>query len=101
LSTQSIAAALARFHAALDEAGDHEWRPGTSDPQNIYAMMGTRPDRKDDPKVGRMESPQHAARMIGLHNAELARRRIALRLRGVRDVTGVQFGDGNSQTNVF
>lgn len=75
MSIQSIAAAAARFHAALEDADDHEWRPGRSDPQNMYAMMGARPDRKDDPKVGEMRSPQHASRVIKLHNEELARRK--------------------------
>lgn len=67
--------------------------------------MGARPDQKDDPKVCRAESPQHAARIIELHNAELARRKAeeAVRRRGVRVTggTGQQFGDGNSQFNKF
>lgn len=62
MSSQSIADAARRFHDALEEADDYEWRVGHSDPQNVYARMGTRPDQKDDPKVGEMKSPQHAAR---------------------------------------
>lgn len=101
MTSQSIASAAERFHAALEEADDYEWRVGHSDPQNIYARMGTRPDQKDDPKVARAESPQHAARITALHNADVARRRMARRGVSVAGGMGMQFGDGNSQNNVF
>lgn len=101
MSSQSIADAARRFHDALEEADDHEWRAGHSDPQNVYAKMGTRPDQKDDPKVCRAESPQHAARIVELHNADLARRRAAARGMDVTGSMGVQYGNGNSQNNVF
>jgi hypothetical protein len=79
MSNRSIADAAERYHAALEAADDYEWRAGHSDPQNVYARMGTRPDQKDDPKICRAESPQHAARIIQLHNADVARRRTAAR----------------------
>ena len=105
MSSQTIADAAKRFHAALEEADGYEWRPGHSDPQNVYARMGTRADQKDDPKVGEMRSPQHAARVIKLHNDDLARREAEdeMRRRGVRvdGGSGMQFGHGNSQVNHF
>lgn len=101
MSSQGIADAAGRFHAALEEADDYEWRVGHSDPQNVYARMGTRPDQKDDPKVCRAESPQHAARIIELHNADLARRAAARRGASGSGWTGVQVGDGNTQFNRY
>lgn len=101
MSNQDITDAAGRYHAALEEADDFEWRVGHSDPQNVYAKMGTRPDQKDDPKVGTMRSPQHAARVIELHNEALARRRASARGARGSGWTGVQVGDGNQRSSVF
>ncbi|HMH92358.1 MAG TPA: hypothetical protein VK586_14890 [Streptosporangiaceae bacterium] len=51
-----------------------------------------------DPLVGTLDTAELAAEACQAHNERLAARTPGLRLRGV---TGVQFGDGNSQTNVF
>jgi hypothetical protein len=53
--------------------------------------------------VGTLDTEELAAEACESHNEALARRMAALRLRGARvtGASGVQFGDGNSQTNVF
>jgi hypothetical protein len=101
VSIEAIAHAAERYHAALDAADNYERRVGHSDLQSVYARMGARADQKDDPKVCRAESPQHAARIVELHDADLGRRRAAGRGVNVTGGMGLQFGDGNSQNNVF
>ena len=78
------------------------WRQGRHQGRHIYAQRGPVPS-DDDPVVGTLDTDMLAAEACESHNEALARRMAALRLRGGRisDVTGVQFGDGNTQTNVF
>jgi hypothetical protein len=78
------------------------WRQGRSQPRNVYARTGG-DDWKADTMIGQLDTAEIAAEACESHNEALARRMAALRLRGARvsGVTGVQFGDGNSQTNVF
>jgi len=63
----------------------------------MYAQLGRQPSDMD-PLVGTLDTAELAAEACQAHNERLAARTPGLRLRGV---TGVQFGDGNSQTNVF
>jgi hypothetical protein len=78
------------------------WRQGRHRGRHMYAQLGPEP-HDDDPDVGTLETAELAAEACESHNEALARRMAELRLRGagVSGVTGVQFGDGNSQTNVF
>jgi hypothetical protein len=82
----------------LTDLTDLPWRQG----RHLYAQAGPRPS-DEDPVVGTLDTEELAAEACESHNEALARRMAALRLRGARvsGVTGVQFGDGNSQTNVF
>jgi hypothetical protein len=76
------------------------WRQGRHQGRHLYAQLGPRPS-DTDPLVGTLDTAGLAEEACEAHNEALARRMAALRLRGVSGVTGVQFGDGNSQTNVF
>ncbi len=78
------------------------WRQGRHQGRHLYAQTGPRPS-DSDPLVGTLDTEELAAEACEAHNERLARRTADLRLRGARvhGVTGVQFGDGNSQTNVF
>lgn len=78
------------------------WRQGRHQGRHLYAQTGPRPS-DDAPLVGTLDTAELAAEACEAHNEALARRMAALRLRGtgVSGAAGVQFGDGNSQTNVF
>jgi hypothetical protein len=76
---------------------DLPWRQGRHQGRHLYAQAGPRPS-DDDQLVGTLDSAELAGEACESHNEALARRKAGLRLRGS---AGVQFGDGNSQTNVF
>jgi len=78
------------------------WRQGRHQGRHLYAQTGPEPS-DSDPLVGTLDTEELAAEACESHNEALARRMAALRLRGARvtGASGVQFGDGNSQTNVF
>lgn len=97
MTAPKVTASTRAYHAALSVLVDVEWRQGRSQPRNIYARTGGE-DWKADPMIGQFDTPGLAEEAVGSHNAALEARRAGLRLRGA---TGAQFGDGNSQTNVF
>jgi hypothetical protein len=80
------------------------WRTGRKLGRTVYARTGGY-DQDEDPVIGMLDTPELAEEAVEAHNAALASRlaaRAAAR-HGVRvsGVTGVQFGHGNTQTNVF
>ena len=86
----------------MPDLTDLPWRQGRSQPRNLYARTGG-DDWKADVMIGQLDTAEIAAEACESHNEALARRLAELRLRGARvsGAAGVQFGDGNSQTNVF
>lgn len=80
------------------------WRAGRSQPRNIYARTGG-DDWRADLLIGHMDTPALAAEAIECHNARVAAMRAgqaaAEQRTRLSNVTGVQFGHGNTQTNVF
>jgi hypothetical protein len=105
MTDQSITEAIERHRAALGFLADYPWRQGRTQPRNVYARSGG-DDWKADPLIGHFDTPELAAEAVNSHNAALTARMAAERAarKGVTrmsGVTGVQFGDGNSQTNVF
>ena len=78
------------------------WRQGRTQARNVYARTGG-DDWLAETMIGQLDTAEYAAEACEAHNEALARRMAELRLRGARvsGASGVQFGDGNSQTNVF
>lgn len=81
------------------------WRTNSAAGKTIFAQAGREPS-PDDLPIGMMDTPELAADACAAHNERLegsrARRMAAppdaVQLHGL---TGVQFGDGNKQNNVF
>lgn len=82
------------------------WRQGRGNGDRaVYAQPGSGPCN-DDPPVGVLDTAELAEEVVGEHNAALAARKAQDRARraGVTrmtGLTGVQIGDGNTQSNVF
>ncbi len=81
------------------------WRTGSDSGRTVYARVTPEPSPRDV-FIGTMDAPELAAEACDSHNAALAARMARERAarKGVTrmtGVTGVQFGDGNTQNNVF
>ena len=103
--TTATTEALEAHRAALGAFTDHLWRPGRSQPRNVYARTGG-DDWKADLMIGHFDTPELAAEAINSHNAALTARKARERaarsgVTRMTGLTGVQIGDGGTQNNVF
>lgn len=101
MTDRRITAAIEAHRTALAPLADVEWRPGRSNPCNLYAKTGERGDWKDDVPIGSLATQELAEEACVAHNADVARRRAARRGASVTGGQGLQFGDGCTQNNSF
>jgi len=81
------------------------WRQGRHQGRHIYAQLGPEPSGSD-PVVGTLDTAELAEEACTSHNAALALRMASARaarhgVTRMTGLTGVQIGDGGSQTNIF
>lgn len=76
------------------------WRQSRTSTRDVYAQRGPEPSGSDLP-VGTLATAELAEEVVAAHNEALARRKAAARGVHGSGWTGVQIGDGGSQTNIF
>jgi len=82
------------------------WRQGRgAGARDVYAQPGPEP-YNDDPPVGILATAELAEEVVREHNASLAARKAQERaarsgVSRMTGLTGVQIGDGGTQTNIF